>query len=247
VDALRRAFRFDGADLRANRAGRLSPRQEARLRAGHTGMRLALAVFALVMLGTVGIVAFANRDLAVGALGGDDRVAVGAIAAVVVAVVAFGYWQSRGYMSAARSRRVEVATGAATVVEGEEHVRIGPTRLRLAGEEQRGAFTPGIEYRVYYLAGTVPFVLSAEVAGAGPAPDGDVAAPSAVDGHVTVIRRGYLIVVLIGVLALVIPIGGIAAGRLSRGLQALVWISLLAAAIGLAWFAVRWLGGRSPD
>jgi hypothetical protein len=66
---------------------------------------------------------------------------------------------------------------------------------------------------------------------------------------VAVIRRGYVIVVLIGVLALVIPVAGVAAGRLSSALQALVWISLLAAAIGLAWFAVRWLGGsaRPPD
>jgi hypothetical protein len=139
-----------------------------------------------------------------------------------------------------------VAAGPAEVAADGLHVRIGPTRLRLAGEEQLAAFTHGAEYRVYYLAGPAPIVLSAEVAGAGPTPDTeDEAAPSVADGQVAVIRRGYLIVVLIGVLALVIPVAGIAAGRPSSGLQAVVWIGLLGAAIGLAWFAVRWLGAET--
>jgi hypothetical protein len=242
---LRLAFRFDAGDLQANRGGRLSARQETRLRAGHTGMRLSLAVFALVMLGILGIIAFANLDLSGRALGGDGELAMGIIVAVVVAVIAFGYRQSRGYMAAARSRQVQVAAGPAEVAADGLHVRIGATRLRLAGEEQVGAFTPGAEYRVYYLAGPVPIVLSAEVAGAGPAPDSEEeAAPSVADGQVAVIRRGYVIVVLIGVIALVVPIAGIAAGRLSPGLQSAVWIGLFGATIGLAWFAVRWLGSR---
>jgi hypothetical protein len=45
--ALRRAFRFDAADLAANRAGRVSPRQDALLRAGRLGMQLSLAMFAI--------------------------------------------------------------------------------------------------------------------------------------------------------------------------------------------------------
>jgi hypothetical protein len=204
-------------------------------------MRLSLAVFGLVMLGTLGVVAFASRGLSGIALGGDGGLAMGIVAAVVVAVVAFGYWQSRGYMAAARSRRILVATGPAAIVEDDDHVRIGPTRLRLASEEQRGAFTPGAEYRVYYLGGPVPLVLSAEAVGAGSAPQVDEPASAFPDGQVAVIRRGYAVVVLLGVLALGIPIAGIAAGRLSPRLSAAVWIGLLALAIGFAWFAVRWL------
>jgi hypothetical protein len=149
-------------------------------------------------------------------------------------------------MAAARSRQIRVAAGPAEVVP--DGLRIGSTRLRLAGEEQLGAFTPGAEYRVYYLAGPAPIVLSAEAAGAGAASDTEEAAPSGADRHLAVIRRGYVVVVLIGVLALVVPIAGIAAGRLSPGLQALVWIALLAVAIGFACFAVRWLGsgGHPP-
>jgi hypothetical protein len=54
---LRDAFRFEAADLAANRAGRLSPRQTALLHAGRRGMQRSLAVFVAVMLGSVGLVA----------------------------------------------------------------------------------------------------------------------------------------------------------------------------------------------
>jgi hypothetical protein len=202
-------------------------------------MRLSLAVFALVTLGTVGVVAFANRELGVSALGGGDRLTTGILGAIVVAVIALGCWQARYYMGAARSRRIQVATGPATVID-DDHVRIGPTRLRLAGEEQRGAFAPATEYRVYYLAGPVPIVLSAQAAGASPLPDVEEAAPSVAD-ETAVFRRGYVIVVLLGVLAVGIPVAGIAAGGLPRGLSAVMWIGLLVLAIGFAWFAVRWL------
>jgi hypothetical protein len=204
-------------------------------------MRLSLAVFALVTLGSIGVLEFANRGRNVSALSGDDRLTMGIVAAIVVGIVALGYWQARHYMGAARSRRVLVAAGAA-VDDGDDHVRIGPTRLRLPGEEQRGAFTPGSDYRVYYLAGPVPIVLSAEAVGAGFAPD--VAEPEgSVTDEMAVFRRGYVIVVLLGILAVGIPIAGIAAGRLPGGLSAVVWIGLFVVAIGFAWFAVRWLGG----
>ena len=58
--ALRQALRFETADLAANREGRLSPRQTALLGAGRAGMWLSLGVFAAVMLGSVGLVAFFN-------------------------------------------------------------------------------------------------------------------------------------------------------------------------------------------
>ena len=56
--ALREAFQSEGADLVANRAGRLSARQAMLLRAGRAGMLLSFAVFAAVMLGSVGLVVF---------------------------------------------------------------------------------------------------------------------------------------------------------------------------------------------
>jgi len=38
------AFQYEAADLAANRVGRLSPRQTARLHAGRIGMQLSLVV-----------------------------------------------------------------------------------------------------------------------------------------------------------------------------------------------------------
>ena len=61
--ALRQAFRFEAADLTANREGRLSPRQTALLGAGRTAIWLSLGVFAAVMFGSVGLVAFFNWRL----------------------------------------------------------------------------------------------------------------------------------------------------------------------------------------
>ena len=74
--ALREAFRFDGSDLAANRAGRISPRQDALLGAGRRGMLLSLAVFAAVMVGSVGLVAFFDRQLQTP--GGQGGIAVAA-------------------------------------------------------------------------------------------------------------------------------------------------------------------------
>jgi hypothetical protein len=201
-------------------------------------MRLSLAVFALVTLGTIGVMVLVNRDPHDGVLGGDGRSTMGIIAAIVVGVVALGYWQGRHYMGAARSRRILVATGPAAVTDGDDHVRIGPTRLRLPGDEQRAAFAPGTEYRVHYLAGPIPIVLSAEPVGAGPAPDLDDATQSVAD-ETALFRRGYVIVVLLGILAVGIPIAGIAANKVPGRLGGMVWIGLFVLAIGFAWFAVR--------
>ena len=61
--ALRHAFRFDAADFAANRAGRVSRRQDALLRAGRRGMQLSLAVFAAVMVGSTGLALFFDGSL----------------------------------------------------------------------------------------------------------------------------------------------------------------------------------------
>jgi hypothetical protein len=67
------------------------------------------------------------------------------------------------------------------------------------------------------------------------------------DGQIQTARRGYLIVVLIGGLALVLPIVGILATNLPAGVSGLVWVTLLVVAIGFVPFALWWLGGRQRD
>jgi hypothetical protein len=166
-ERLREAFQFEAGDLAANRAGRLSERQAVLLRAGRTGMRISLAVFAVVMGGTVGILAFSMWPEHAGGGPGarEGWIGLGAVIAVALVVIGVGIGLSRGHMAAARSRRIGVTRCPAAVVSAGPdgyRVRIGPTELRVAGEAQLAAFEPAAAYRVYYLPGPVAFVLSAE-------------------------------------------------------------------------------------
>jgi len=245
--ALREAFRFDASDLAANRAGRISPRQDALLGAGRRGMLLSLAVFAAVMVGSVGLVAFFDRQLQTP--GGQSGIAVAAGLALVVIVA--GYLQSRRYLSAAGSRSLRAAQGPAEVVADSENdcrMRFGRASLRLPGAAAVEAFEPGQEYRVYYLAGPVAHVLSAEslsrgTSSRGPAAETatDAAEHETASAQIGIVRRGYVIVVLIGLLALGIPLAGFFVRDLPGRLRPFAWIGLLAAAVGFVWFAISWL------
>ena len=248
---LRQAFRFEAGDLAANRTGRLSPRQTALLRAGRIGMRLSLAVFAAVMLGSVGLVAYFDSRLRTP---GGWRSGVGMAAAVVVAVIAVGYVVSRRYLSAAGSRQLRVARGLVEILSeasDDGRVRIGGTPLRLPDAAATQAFRPGVEYLVHFLAGPVAIVLSAEpLWRAGPPADGATSAAvdaddrAAATAQTAVVRRGYVIVVLLGVLALGIPLAGVLASDLPPRLIPLAWVGLLAVALGFVWLALAWLDPR---
>lgn len=252
---LRQAFRFEAADLAANRTGRLSPRQAALLRAGRTGMHLSLAVLVAVMLGTVGLVAFFDWRLrGRGAFGSGLAVA----ATVLAAVIAIGYVTSRRYLSAPRARQVSAARGPVEVLSGapgECRVQIGGTPLRLPDAAALQAFHPGTEYRVYYLAGPVALVLSGEALSGGVASrrpasgaEADAAERAVAAAQIALVRRGYPIVVLLGALTLGIPLAGVLVGDLPSRLRPLAWIGLLAVALGFVWLALAWLmpGKRPP-
>jgi hypothetical protein len=244
---LREAFRFDAADLAANRAGRLSPRQDALLRAGRRGMQLSLAVFAVVMVGSVGLVAFFNRRSGMSENKGGIAVAAG----VALVVIVVGYIQSRRHLSAAGSRKLSAAQGPAEILSGAPEacrVRFGQTSLRLPGVDALEAFVPGSEYRVYYVAGPVALVLSAESLARGMSPgdpaadaDADAEEHAAASAQIGIVRRGYVIVVLIGLLALGLPVAGVLARDLPPRLQLLAWIGLLGVASGFVWLALAWL------
>lgn len=244
--ALRQAFRFEAADLALNREGRMSPRQTALLQAGRAGMWLSLGVFVAVMLGAVGFVAF--QDARLGTPGGGGRGTLAVIAGVAVAAIAIGYLASRKHLSAAGSRRLHVSEGTVEVVserEGDCRVRIGGTALRLSGPDALEAFSPGEAYRVYYLAGPVALVLSGETLSGPASKEGreaaartDAAERETAAAQISVVRQGYVIVVLIGVLALAIPFAGAYVGDLPARLRPMAWLALLAITVGFAWFAI---------
>jgi hypothetical protein len=209
-------------------------------------MRLSLAVFGAVMLGSVGLVIFFNWRL--GTPGGWSN-GLGVAAVVAVAAILLGYFASRGHLTAARSRQVSVAQGMVEVLSDDDtdcRVRIGPASLRLATPAHLEAFRAATEYRVYYIDGPVATVLSAEMLwGREPTPPdarrAEGLAAEGLEDHRVVFRRAYVIVVLLGVLALGIPVAGALVGSLSPGLRPAAWAGLVAVSIGFAWFAVRWL------
>jgi hypothetical protein len=245
--ALREAFQFEGADLVANRAARLSSRQTALLRAGRIGMRLSLAVFAGVMLGSVDLVAFFNWRLQTP---GGWSSGLGVPAAIAAVVIAGGYLLSRRHLATARSQQVRVAQGPVEVLSDAAddcRVRIGATPLRLPSVAHLLAFQAETEYRVYYLPGSRPIVLSAETLwGKAAAPHHTTATDDgmATADRLAVFRRAYLIVALLGVLALGIPVAGVLLGSFPPGLRPVAWIGLLAVSIGFVWLSLAWLRPR---
>jgi hypothetical protein len=252
---LREAFRFEAADLAANREGRLSPRQAALLHGGRRGMQLSLAVFATVMLGTVGIAAFFNARLGerLGGPQGGPLSGLGVPAGVALAVIVVGYFVSRPYLAAVRSPRLSAARGRVEIVSDaldDCRVRVGGTDLRLPDADALPAFLPGVDYRVYYLAGPVATVLSVEALSGvatsrktGPASDvdADAAERAATIPQSALFRRAYVLVVLLGILALGIPVAGVLVSDLPAGLRPFAWLALLAITIGFAWLALAWL------
>jgi len=112
-------------------------------------------------------------------------------------------------------------------------------------QEQLEAFQPGVEYRVYYLPGPAPTILSAEVVGsAWPEEAGEAEDTHAPDVVVQMQQRARLIPVVLGVLALGIPIVAFAASALPASQRAVVWVALLAVAVGFVVWAVGRLSGR---
>jgi hypothetical protein len=253
---LQDVFLFQPSDLRANRKGQFSPRQQARRRMGGATMWLALGVFAAVMLCTIGIIAFgawqsgAFSDV----VSGEMLTSLVVIAAVVGIVIVAGVLISWRYMSAARTKQISIATGTAAYGKvnagaAQFEIVIGATKLRLLTEEQQTAFEPGVAYRVFYLAGPAPTVLSAELVGteaeseiAGVEAEG---APGEED--VVILRQRRAVPILIGLagLAVCIPVAGIAATALPENYRLAGMVVLCFVALGFGLFATWFLGRRS--
>jgi hypothetical protein len=103
-------------------------------------MWLSLRVFAAVMLGSGGLLAYLDLPLATPT--GRD---VGVAAAVAAAVISTGYVVSRRHPAAAASRRVSVARGAVEALPDapdDGRIRIGGTSPRLPEAAALRAFRP---------------------------------------------------------------------------------------------------------
>jgi hypothetical protein len=245
---LREAFLFSSADLRANRTGLLSARQQARQRAAGASMGLGMLIFFLVMVGTLGVIAFGS--LASGtssSLTSPEMLTTLAIAGVVIGlVIVFGYFSSQKYMAAARAKTLQKAEGEAQIGKIREdaahfEVKIGRTKIRLLTQEQLDTFQVGTAYRVFYLPGPVPTILSAEVIGTEAEADLMDEPEAALEQDVVLQRHQAArpVVIVLAVLALGIPLVGFAAASLPSFLRSGVMLVLLVAAIGFVFWALR--------
>lgn len=172
--ALMRAFAFDPDDLAANRAGRLSDRQRANVRA----VRSVMLIIGGVM---VGVTALSLTWLPAMIGGGESGPAapgsLGAIGAwlpfslvglLVGGAFARSYWMLRdqihGRLSAAEGEASPARRRAASgQMAGVRSMQVGDLRLPMFDEAQRATLEAGVRYRVYYLRGPAPRVMAIDL------------------------------------------------------------------------------------
>jgi len=218
----------------------------ARLRAAGSGARLALGIFVLATLGSVGAVVVSALPYGV-ELGRAGPAVAGVVAVLAVAV---GVAVSRPYRAALDSRKIEVAEGTARAGDREDAIRIGATELRLPAPEQRETFVAGEGYRVFYLAGPVALVLSAERHGGALEPRPGAESPAAeearaaADPAVAAARRARWLVLGIGAFVLQVLALVVAGPALSAGERGWIVAALFAEALGFFALALGWLRPR---
>jgi len=171
-EILRQTFQFSSNDLIANRDGQLSPKQQARQQAAGTSLKMGIAFFILVMLGTFAFFIFTS--LFSGTFTSlddpDTKITLAIVVGVIGFIMAMGYFSSRKHMATTRTKQIQKAEGEAQpgkIRPDAAHfeLKIGRAKIRLLTEEQLQAFQAGTAYRVHYLAGPIPTILSAEVMG----------------------------------------------------------------------------------
>lgn len=169
---LRETFRFSGRDLLANRAGRLSPRQEARQQSLGSSLKVGLAFFLVVMLGSAALAAFFSNSTGsfVGFDHPDTQISLSILAVVVGVTLVASIFSWRKQYAAAKSGLLQKAEGEVSLGKIKPNsasfeIKVGRAKIRLLTEEQLQAFQIGTAYRVFYIPGPIPKILSAEVIG----------------------------------------------------------------------------------
>lgn len=245
---LRETFHFSGNDLLANRQGQLSPRQQARQQATGAGIKLAVAAFMIVLLGTIGlIVVFSLGSGATQSLAERDSLISFAIAGVVIALIAVvSYFSSRKQIAATASKTIQIAEGELQHGKmrpdsGHFEIKIGGHKIRLLTPTQLDAFQVGTPYRIYYLKGPVPTILSAEVIGseAEASLDREEEQPIEQDVILQRLKKGRKIVVVLALLVIGIPLAFFATATFPGMLKGVVWLGLLIGSFVFVFWALR--------
>jgi uncharacterized protein (UPF0333 family) len=175
--ALQAALNFTDDDLAANRAGKLSPTQQARMTKMQGQGQIANIVFGIVfvvILVVIGI--FVLPPLFAPQPEHSSAIPPGIIilvAVVVVGIMGFSFLRTR--------RKLRGVSGAVLMTEGDAkpnirgtgnmddggvmmmyRVKVGSVTFALQRADQVSAFHDGMRYRAYYVKGTLPIMVSAE-------------------------------------------------------------------------------------
>lgn len=246
---LRQTFLFYSRDLLANRASQLSARQQARQQASGVSLRLGMTVFIIIMLGTLGVIAFASLTSGTSQSLTDPEMltTLGIAGGVIGLIILLTYlFSGRNYMQAAKAIQIKVAEGEAQhgkIKPDAAHfeIRLGKTKLRLLTPEQLEAFEVETAYRVYYLPGPIPTILSGEALGTEDEANQFIEAEVPIEqdkvlqGH----SNARPVVIVLAVLTLGIPLALFAAASLPDILRFVAVLIVIGLAVGFVFWALR--------
>jgi hypothetical protein len=245
---LRETFHFTSRDLLANRAGQFSERQKARQSAAGVSITYGIVFFVVVMLGSLGIVFFFSSATGAneGASRFDTLVTTGIVLGVVALVLVLSLFSGRKRLAATKQKHIQKAEGEAQqgkIRADAAHfeVKIGRTKIRLLTQEMLDAFQAGESYRVYYLPGPAPTVLSAEVIGTEAEAAEFLEPEGALEEDVILQRHRTMrpVVVVLAALTLGIPLAAFAASSLPGPLRWLGMAGLFLLALLFVGWALR--------
>ena len=214
-------------------------------------MKFSMVIFIVVMAGTLGVIAVGSLISGTSSsLTSPEMLStLGMAGGVISLVVLISLLSSRKYLSAARGRAIQKAVGEAQhgKIRAEAahfEVRIGRTKIRLTPPDLLEAFQVGTAYRVYFLPGPVPAILSGEVIGTESEAD-RIEPERAIEDDVILQRHQRMrpVVIVLALLSLGIPLAGFLASSLPVNLRCGVIGGFLAVAV----FFVYWALLRTSD
>jgi hypothetical protein len=248
---LRDTFHFSSRDLLANGAGKLSERQKARQSAAGTSLKVGIAFFVVVMFGTLGIIAFFSS--ATGANAGasdfDNMVTTVVLVSVFSLVLIISLFASQKHLAATKEKQIQKAEGEMShgkirADSANFEIKIGRTKIRLITQEQLEAFQVGERYRLYFLPGPMPTILSAEVIGTEAEAEQYIEPADSIEDDLVIQqqKKARPIVAVIAVLTFIFPLAMFAASVLPESLRCVVWLALLVIGFGFVTWALRRVG-----
>ncbi len=246
---LRETYHFSTSDLLANRQGRLSARQQARQQAIASGIKLSASSFGVVLLGTIGLfVLFSFGSGTTTSLNDPDFLIPIAMVGVIFTVILIAsYFSLRKQIAATLSKTIQVAEGE--IQHGQMHpnsarfeIKVGGHTIRLLTPFQLEAFKVGSAYRIYYLKGSTPTILSAEVVGSEAEENlADEEEPFVVEEDTIIqrVKKGRKIVIVLTLLVLGAPLVLFAIGTFGGIWQGMTWLGLMLVSFLFVVWALR--------